>query len=120
MTPLTPFRSEPPIGDGRPAIATLLEPFEALVAAGWRMAPIAAQGGAFPIRAYLSREPVDWLVLAGIHGREPAGAVACSRYAGTLRHLGLGRGILVLPLLNPWGYWHHERYGPSGPSWPSR
>jgi len=69
-----------------------------------------------PIYAYFNSDRVDYVLIGGIHGREPAGAIANSRYAGTLRRLGQDRKILLLPLLNPWGYFHHIRYGPNGQS----
>jgi hypothetical protein len=110
----------PAAGDGRPPLAEVYASFEPLVAAGWRVVEIAAQaapsGGALPIRAYLNREPVDAVLIGGIHGREPAGALALARYATRLRERGAGLGLLVMPLLNPWGYLHHNRYGPSGQS----
>jgi hypothetical protein len=39
-----------------------------------------------------------------------------ARYADRLVDLGREHGILLLPLLNPWGYSRHVRYGPSGQS----
>jgi hypothetical protein len=66
--------------------------------------------------AWLNATSVDHVLIGGIHGREPAGAVALARYAGRLAELGRSRSILLLPLLNPWGYSRHVRYGPSGQS----
>jgi hypothetical protein len=54
--------------------------------------------------------------MGGIHGREPAGALALARYVPRLLERGAKLGLLVMPLLNPWGYLHHIRYGPSGQS----
>ena len=106
--------------DGRPSIAALHRAFNRLERAGWLCMPIAEQRldaeTVLPIWAYASGGMAERVVLAGIHGREPAGAVALARYVDRLLDLGAERPILVLPLLNPWGYRHHERYGPSGQS----
>lgn len=110
----------PAASDGRPPLAEIYASFDPLIPAGWRAIEIAAQpapsGGTLPIRAYVSAEPVDAVLIGGIHGREPAGALALARYAPRLLARGAGTGLLVMPLLNPWGYLHHTRYGPSGQS----
>jgi len=110
----------PPAGDGRPPLSEVFAAFEPLRRAGWREIAITTQpapsGGTLPIRAYVSAEPVDAVLIGGIHGREPAGALALARYARRLVERGGTRGLLVMPLLNPWGYLHHIRYGPSGQS----
>jgi hypothetical protein len=112
--------SIPPIGDGRPAIAEVYRNCDELLTTGWQRVEVTTQvsadGGAFPIYAYFNSGHVDYVLIGGIHGREPAGAIANSRYAGKLRQLGRDRKILLLPLLNPWGYFHHIRYGPNGQS----
>ena len=114
------YFSIPPIRDGRPAIAEIYQNCDDLLAAGWQRAEITAQvtseGERLPIYAYFNSERVDYILIGGIHGREPAGAIANSRYAGKLRQLGSDRKILLLPLLNPWGYFQHIRYGPNGQS----
>jgi hypothetical protein len=114
------YHAVPGVGDGRPAIADMHGTCDALLASGWRRLEICAQvteaGESLPILAYLSATSVDHVLIGGIHGREPAGAIALSRYAGRLADLGRSRGILLLPLLNPWGYSRHVRYGPSGQS----
>ena len=114
------YFSIPPIGDGRPAIAEIYRNCDELLTAGWQRVDVTAQataeGEPFPIYAYLNSGQVDYVLIGGIHGREPAGAIANSRYAGKLRQLGRDRKILLLPLLNPWGYFHHLRYGPNGQS----
>jgi hypothetical protein len=114
------YSSIPPIGDGRPAIAEIYRNCDALLAAGWKKVEITAQaaetGERLPIYAYFNSDCVDYVLIGGIHGREPAGAIANSRYAGKLRELGQDRKILLLPLLNPWGYFHHIRYGANGQS----
>jgi hypothetical protein len=112
--------SIPPIGDGRPTIAEIYRNCDELLTAGWQRVEVTAQatteGEPFPIYAYFNSGHVDYVLIGGIHGREPAGAIANSRYAGKLRQLGRDRKILLLPLLNPWGYFHHLRYGPNGQS----
>jgi hypothetical protein len=114
------YHAVPAVGDGRPPIADIHRSCDALVGSGWRRLEIAAQvtdaGESLPIPAYVSAEGVDHVLIGGIHGREPAGAVALSRYAERLADLGRDRRILLLPLLNPWGYSRHLRYGPSGRS----
>jgi hypothetical protein len=110
----------PGVGDGRPAIADIHGRCDALLASGWRRVEIAAQvterGESFPIPAYFNSTGVDRVLIGGIHGREPAGAIALATYAGRLLELGERQSILLLPLLNPWGYSRHVRYGPSGQS----
>jgi hypothetical protein len=110
----------PPSGDGRPPLAQIFTSMDALGAAGWREVEIASQpapsGGRLPVLAYLSADEVDAVLIGGIHGREPAGAMAIARYADRLIEHGRGVGLLVMPLLNPWGYLHHVRYGPTGQS----
>jgi hypothetical protein len=110
----------PPAGDGRPPLSEFLAAFEPLTRAGWREIEIANQpapsGGRLPILVYVNTEPVDAVLIGGIHGREPAGALALARYVPRLVDRGRTIGLLVMPLLNPWGYLHHSRYGPSGQS----
>jgi hypothetical protein len=110
----------PPSGDGRPPLSEVFSAFKPLVRAGWREIEIATQpapsGGKLPIRAYASAEPVDAVLIGGIHGREPAGTLALARYASRLVERGERLALLLMPLLNPWGYLHHVRYGPSGES----
>ena len=110
----------PTAGDGRPPLSEVLRAFEPLREAGWRERQISSQfapsGGALPIRAYFNAEEVDAVLIGGIHGREPAGALALARYASRLKDQGCSRGLLMMPLLNPWGYLRHERYGPTGRS----
>jgi hypothetical protein len=114
------YHAVPGVGDGRPAIADIHRRCDALLASGWRRVEIAAQlterGEALPIPAYFNSTGVDRVLIGGIHGREPAGAVALAAYADRLRDLGRSQAILLLPLLNPWGYSRHLRYGPSGQS----
>ncbi len=114
------YHAVPAVGDGRPPIADVHRSCDVLLASGWRRVEVAAQategGESLPIRAWLSSPTVDHVLIGGIHGREPAGAVALAAHAPRLRELGARRGILLMPLLNPWGYARHVRYGPSGRS----
>lgn len=106
--------------DGRPSTEELLEAFGRLERAGWEKRLIASQlddgGERLPIYAYESGRPAERVVIGGIHGREPAGANAIARFVDRLVELGRKRPILLLPLLNPWGYRHDSRYGPTGAS----
>jgi len=108
------------VGDGRPSVADVHARCDALLAHGWRRVEVAAQatedGESLPIAAWHNATSVDCVLIGGIHGREPAGAVALSCYADRLAELGRSRGILLMPLLIPWGYLRHVRYGPSGQS----
>ena len=114
------YRGVPGVGDGRPSIADIHGSCDALLASGWRRVEIASQlteaGEALPILAWLNSPDVDHVLIGGIHGREPAGTVALSAHADRLREVGTARSILLMPLLNPWGYSRHVRYGPSGRS----
>lgn len=108
--------------DCRPPLADLLSSFDTLVAAGWQSRDIASQpqpgsdAGPLGIRAYFSADQVDAVLIGGIHGREPAGPIALARLVPSLLQHGRNRNLLVMPLLNPWGYLQRERYGPSGQS----
>jgi hypothetical protein len=114
------YHAVPGVGDGRPSVADVHASCDVLLGAGWRRVEITSQvteaGESLPIPAYLNASSIDHVLIGGIHGREPAGAIALSRYAERLVELGRGRSLLLLPLLNPWGYSRHLRYGPSGQS----
>jgi hypothetical protein len=114
------YHAVPGIADGRPPVAEIHRRCDVLLGSGWRRVEIATQrtegDESLPILAYLNASSVDRVLIGGIHGREPAGAVALSEYAQRLRDLGTRHAILLLPLLNPWGYSRHVRYGPSGQS----
>jgi hypothetical protein len=114
------YHAVPGVGDGRPSIADIHGRCDALLACGWRRVEMAAQvtesGESLPILAYLNSTSVDHVLIGGIHGREPAGAVALAACTARLQELGGTRSILLMPLLNPWGYSRHVRYGPSGRS----
>jgi hypothetical protein len=118
--PLGEYHAVPAVGDGRPPIAEIHRACDALLASGWRRVEVTAQvterGERLPVLAWLNAASVDRVLVGGIHGREPAGAVALARYAPRLVDHGRAHGILLLPLLNPWGYSRHVRYGPSGQS----
>jgi hypothetical protein len=118
--PHNSYGSIPAIQDGRPSIAEIYRNCDELLPADWQRSEITAQltaeGERLPIYAYFNSDSVDYILIGGIHGREPAGAIANSRYAAKLRQLGRERKILLLPLLNPWGYFQHIRYGPNGQS----
>jgi hypothetical protein len=110
----------PPSGDGRPPLAAIFAAFDLLPASEWRAHEITSQpapsGGALPVRAWANGDEAEIVVIGGIHGREPAGPLALARYVTALASLGRRARLLVMPLLNPWGYLHHVRYGPSGQS----
>ncbi len=113
----------PASGDGRPPLAQIYAAFDRLTGAGWQAVDIASQpapsGGELPIRAWMSSskgDAIDAILLAGIHGREPAGVLALADYVPRLIDLAAARSLLVMPLLNPWGYLHHVRYGRDGQS----
>lgn len=114
------FHAVPGVGDGRPAIAELHGRCDVLLASDWRWVEIAAQstdrGESLPIPAYFNSTSVDRVLIGGIHGREPAGSIALAAYVDRLLDLGRSHDILLLPLLNPWGYSRHLRYGPGGQS----
>jgi hypothetical protein len=97
----------PRSGDGRPPLAEIFAATDALRAAGWRTVDTATQpapsGGTLPIRACFNADEVDDILIGGIHGREPAGAMALARYVSRLVEHGRTRRLLVVPLLNPWG-----------------
>jgi len=124
MIPATGLPSDcdlsPAAGDERPPLSQIYSAFEPLVHAGWRAIEITTQpapsGGALPIRAYVNAEPIDAVLIGGIHGREPAGALALARYVPRLVERGRTLRLLLMPLLNPWGYLRHIRYGPAGAS----
>ena len=106
--------------DSRLPLDEVLSSFDGLVGAGWQAREVASQqakdGGSLPIRAFFNSDEVDAVLVGGIHGREPAGAMALARYVPRLIGLGRALPLLVMPLLNPWGYVERERYGPSGQS----
>jgi len=114
------YDTVPRVGDGRPPISDVHGGCDALLAHGWRRVEVTAQvterGESLPVYAYLNAASVDRVLIGGIHGREPAGAVALAKYADRLAALGRTHDILLLPLLNPWGYSRHVRYGPRGQS----
>ena len=109
--------------DGRTSLDELYSRFAILEQSGWRKQLVTEQqlqrseaSYQLPIYAYSNSEVVDWVVIGGIHGREPAGANAIGEYVERLLELAKTKKILLLPLCNPWGYLEHNRYGPGGQS----
>src|SRR3989338_7110020 len=97
----------PSAGDGRPPLSEIFSSFDPLRLAGWREIEVATQpapsDGTLPIRAHLNAEPIDAVLIGGIHGREPAGALALARYVPRLVERGGSMGLLGMPLVNPPG-----------------
>lgn len=111
--------------DGRMFIGDLYRKLELLKTAGWQSEEIYSQKIALPhgpqidvpVFAYKSRPgKVQRLVLAGIHGREPAGPNALAAYVKELIEIGKNQGILVISPCNPHGYVFNKRFAPSGNS----
>jgi hypothetical protein len=110
--------------DGRPSLKELYEAWKTRIPATWTTKQISSQtlilpNGEtvqLPIFAYYNAPAVDLVLIGGIHGREPAGGIALAREIEYIVEKGKTHSILVMPLLNPWGYFNHIRYGPSGGS----
>ena len=70
------YSSIPSIGDGRPAIVEIYRNCDDLLAVGWKRVEVTAQatveGEGLPIYAYFNSDRVDYVLIGGIHGREPA------------------------------------------------
>ena len=105
--------------DGRAGLTEMFSKLAILERAGWTKQLVTEQilerdglSVKLPVYAYFNARTVDWVVIGGIHGREPAGANAISEYCEQLLELGKTKSILILPLCNPWGYLEHNRYGP--------
>ncbi len=102
--------------DGRASIESLYRSYLGLVEQGWT-AEILAQSepagtaNALPIIALRSPAsgPAVW-ILAGIHGEEPAGPNAIAAAIGDIAKPGAKRPVVLLPLLNPYGYARNWRY----------
>ena len=102
-------------GDGRSTLQTLTHRFETLTTAhGWQTDTVYryADEPDLRIRAWRSpREGEALWVIAGIHGEEPAGALAIAgRLASLVELAGSGVPVVLLPLCNPKGYRNHWRY----------
>lgn len=110
--------------DSRPSLKEIFETWDELLPSTWYKRLIATQKlslpngsiTSLPIYAYYNSLEVDTILIGGIHGREPAGAVALTKEASFIIEQGENRSMLVLPMMNPWGYYNHVRYGPSGNS----
>lgn len=122
--------------DARASIRELYQNYLELEEAGWKKILIytqqiestSANGQkellSIPIYAFESGNdagPIDYILISGIHGGEPAGPNAIAQYVKQLIELGKARRILVLPFLNPWGYFNYQlvnqtRHSPNGKS----
>jgi len=111
-------------GDNRMFIGDLYQKFQDLVRAGWQKEKIYSQKLEIledikidlPIFAYRNSDKPHWVVLAGIHGHEPAGSNALAHYVDCLIKISQKKSILIVPLCNPWGYVKNRRLGPLGKS----
>jgi hypothetical protein len=110
--------------DGRLALRDIFAAWKECVPTTWTTKLVTEQTLALPngeqvqvpVYAYYNAPDVDMVLIGGIHGREPAGAVALTKEIEYIVEQGKTRKVLVMPLLNPWGYYNHIRYGPSGNS----
>jgi hypothetical protein len=72
---------------------------------------VATEPEAMTVNCYRTPRPgLALWVLAGIHGEEPAGPVAIAQNIVPLGQLGQEIPLVILPLLNPKGYWRNWRY----------
>jgi hypothetical protein len=105
--------------DGRASLAELYSNFLKLTEAyGWKKEVIysikvsSANGEVdVPVYCFLSPKQGEslWL-LTGIHGEEPAGPNAVSRQIDLIGKLGQTIPMVVMPLLNPAGYYRNWRF----------
>lgn len=110
--------------DGRTSLKDTYSIWNKSIPSTWVTKQIASQkltlpGGKtvdLPIFAYYNSVNVDAILIGGIHGREPAGTVALNKESDYIVERGKAKKILVMPLLNPWGYYSHRRYNSSGQS----
>ena len=108
--------------DGRPSLQEIYAAWSKGIPSTWITKQVSSQTLTLPsgeivqapIFAYYNAPAVDAVLLGGIHGREPAGAVALMREIEFIVEQGKTKPLVVMPLLNPWGYFNHIRYGPSG------
>lgn len=119
MPPLEiPNLPDNPLADKRLSIPLLYKNFSQLCDAGWQSMPISNQkidGIRVPIYGFDSgqeNQPIDYIVIANIHGDEPAGSNALADYIDKLIAMGKNKRAILLPLCNPWGYYHNEYYNP--------
>jgi hypothetical protein len=54
------------------------------------------------------------LIVAGIHGDEPAGVLATMKVLETLTSRPMSKGHTIIPCVNPWGRDHHSRVNGAG------
>jgi hypothetical protein len=114
--------------DGRLSIKELYRKYNELLKAGWTGQQISSQeitvAGeeiTVPIYAFFSpaaqKEGVlKAIVIAGIHGTEPAGPNAIAQYLDTLIKIGSQESVLLMPMCNPYGYYNDESKSPNGES----
>ncbi len=101
--------------DGRATLYDLYEGFEDLMRKfGWEkeiIYKIKIEGVEVPVYSFLS--PVQgksfWL-LTGIHGEEPSGPNAVYRNINSIGELGRTIPMVIMPLLNPAGYYRNWRF----------
>ncbi len=113
--------------DGRPSLSTLYAVWSSTIPSDWTIKQLATQsllllsGKAvqLPILAFCndtSLAGIDTVFIGGIHGREPAGAISLAHEAQSIIEYASRHKVLVMPLMNPWGYYNHVRYGTAGGS----
>lgn len=102
--------------DGRVPLGELLEAYQPLLDAGWRVDQLIdshPRGAPGPLPIFALRTPqagpAAWFI-AGIHGEEPAGPVALAAAVPELAALGRRMAVVVVPLANPHGYARNWRY----------
>ncbi len=105
--------------DGRASLAELYENFLRLEEKyGWKKEviysiKISSPKGEVEVPVYCFLSPKQgeslWL-LTGIHGEEPAGPNAVSRWIDLIGRLGQIKPMVVMPLLNPAGYYRNWRF----------
>jgi len=114
--------------DGRLSLQELYRKFNELLKSGWTGQKISSQEISVageeitvPIFAFFSpacqtKEALETVVIAGIHGTEPAGPNAFAQYLETLIKIGSQEGVLVMPMGNPYGYYQNESRNPDNVS----
>ena len=97
----------------RSTIETLYKQFDQLTEKShnqWVKEILTIQKG-FPLISYRTRQTGQAIwILAGIHGDEPAGPMAISLSIDLLLKYGQHHPMIILPLCNPFGYYHEMRY----------
>lgn len=103
--------------DGRPSLSEIYAIWKRAIPSTWKCEEISyqelhvspAEILKLPIYAFYNSSAVDYILIGGIHGREPAGALALTLDIERVISLSKDKKILILPLLNPWGYQNHVR-----------